>query len=241
MPAAESPHEEEAQQGRQAVKPLRVLLVDDHTLFRAGIRKLLADCAGVTVVAEASTGREALRLTQSARPDIVLMDITMKDLNGLAATRYIVHRYPRVRVLMLSMHDNEQYVTQALRAGASGYLLKDAATSELEVALQAVARGETYLSPAVTQYVLTDYRRRLRDKPATTAGKPSEDVVLTLRQREILQLIAEGGTTKEIAARLQLSTNTVQTHRKQLMKRLGVRDIAGLVRTAIRLGIILPD
>lgn len=223
------------------MKPIRVLLVDDHTLFRAGIRMLLENISGVKVVAEASTGREALHLTKTTHPDVVLMDITMKDLSGLEATAYIVQEDPRVRVLILSMHDNEQYVTQALRSGASGYLLKDAATTELEEAIEAVARGDTYLSPAVAKHVIADYRRRGRGKVGEREKETDPSASLTSRQREILQLIAEGYTTKEIAARLHLSENTVETHRRQVLKRLAVRGAAGLVRYAIRLGLVPPD
>lgn len=223
------------------MKPIRVLLVDDHALFRAGIRKLLVDIAGVKVVAEASTGREALRLTKTVRPDVVLMDITMPDLSGLEATAYIVQEHPQTRVLMLSMHDNEQYVTQALRAGASGYLLKEAAPTELEEAVKAVARGDTYLSQAVAKHVIADYRRHGRGKAGKREEETSSVTSLTHRQREILQLIAEGYTTKEIATRLHLSANTVETHRRQVMKRLAVRSLAGLIRSAIRLGVVSPD
>jgi DNA-binding NarL/FixJ family response regulator len=233
--------EQETQNRRQAVKPIRVLLVDDHTLFRAGIRRLLEDIAGVKVVAEASTGREALHLTKTTRPDVVLMDITMKDLNGLEATTYIAQEYPQVRVFMLSMHDSEQYVTQALRAGARGYVLKDAVPTELALAVQAVARGEMYLSAAVSKPVITDYLRHL-ERGSEDADRGTESAaLLTPRQREILQLIVEGRTTKEIAVLLQLSINTVATHRKQLMARLAARDVAGLVRAALRLGIVPPN
>jgi DNA-binding NarL/FixJ family response regulator len=146
-----------------------------------------------------------------------------------------------VRVLILSMHANEQYVQQAIHAGAAGYLVKDAAKAELELALQAVARGETYLSPAVAKYVLTDYRQRLHGKTGKRAGESNVDVVLTPREREVLQLIAEERTTKEIAAILQITENTVETHRRQLMKHLAVRGVAGLVRHAVRLGLVPPD
>lgn len=220
------------------MKKLRVLLADDHILVRTGLRVILEQLAGVEVVAEASTGREALRLLKTARPDIVLMDISMKDLNGLEATASIAQGYPQVRVLILSMHADEQYVRQAVRAGAAGYLVKDAAKTELELALQAVARGETYLSPAVAHHVLTDYRRRLHGKTEQRAGNPGVDVVLTPREREVLQLVAEGYTTKEIAARLHLSPKAVEARRARLMERLDIHNVAGLVRYAIRLGLV---
>ncbi|MBI3801382.1 MAG: response regulator transcription factor [Deltaproteobacteria bacterium] len=221
--------------------PIRVLLADDHTLVREGIRSILEQVAGVEVVAEASTGREVLQLLKTTHPDIILMDITMKDLNGMEATAQIVQEHPQVRVLILSMHANEQYVQQAVHAGAAGYLVKDAAKTDLELAIKAVARGETYLSPAVAHYVLTDYRRHLHGKAEKGANASSPGVVLTPREREILQLIAEEQTSKEIAARLHLSEHTVETHRCQLIKRLRVRGLAGLVRAAIRLGLVPPD
>jgi DNA-binding NarL/FixJ family response regulator len=169
------------------------------------------------------------------------MDITMKDLNGLEATTYIAQEYPQVRVFMLSMHDNEQYVTQALRAGASGYLLKDAAPTELEEAVKAIARGETYLSQAVAKHVIADYRRRNGGRAGEGEKATNPATSLTPRQREILQLIAEGYTTKKIATRLHLSEHTIETYRRQLLKRLAVRSMAGLIRSAIRLGLVPPD
>jgi len=216
------------------MKPTRVLLADDHALVRAGIRTLLQNLAGIEVVAEASDGREALNLVKAHRPDVVLMDITMPELNGLEATARIVKDYPSVRVIVLSMHASEEYVWQALRAGAAGYLLKDADTAELELAVKAVARGESYLSPAVSKHVIGDYIRR-------TGGETSSLELLTPRQREILQLIAEGHTTKDIARILEISVKTVETHRMQLMERLDIHDIAGLVRYALRVGLAKSD
>lgn len=214
------------------VKKIRVLLADDHALFRAGLRLLLRDVANVLIVGEASDGREALRLLKTACPDVVIMDLAMPGLNGLAATARVTREFPPMRVLILSMYATPDYVVRALRAGASGYLLKDAAPAELELALQAVARGEMYLSAAVSKTVITDYLRRLKNESKET--DQDMGVPLTCRQREILQLIAEGRTSKEIAVLLQLSTNTVATHRKQLMERLAVR-------AAFRLGIASPD
>jgi len=213
---------------------IRVLLADDHALVRAGFRALAQNLAGVEVVAEAADGRDALALTKACQPDIVLMDISMTGLNGLEATARVVREFPQVRVIILSAHSSEEYVCQALRAGAAGYLLKDAGIAELELALRAVARGETYLSPAVSKHVISDYVRRV----GSEAGSLD---LLTPRQREILQLIAEGKTTKEIAGLLHLSVKTVETHRTQLMDRLDIHDIAGLVRFAIRVGLIKPD
>jgi DNA-binding NarL/FixJ family response regulator len=205
-----------------------VLLAEDHTLVRAGIRSLLAELPWVEVVGEAADGREALRLVSEVAPHIVLMDVTMAGLNGLDATERITRDHPDVRVIILSMHANEEYVRRALVVGAAGYVLKDAEKAELELALKSVARGGTYLSPSVSRPMITDFSDRV--------GRHSLER-LTARQREILQLIAEGHSTKDIARSLDLSIKTVETHRAQLMARLDIHDIAGLVRYAIRAGI----
>lgn len=224
------------------MNPTRVLLVDDHLLVRAGLRTLLEQMPGTEVVGEASNGREALDLIKANPPDVVLMDITMAEMNGLVATAQITHDFPHVRILMLSMHATKEYVTQALQAGASGYLLKDAAPTELELAIRSVMRGEKYLSPAVSTHVIADYLQRASGSTTSRSDTAiSSSTPLTLRQREILQLIAEGNTTKEIAAKLTLSVKTVETHRTQLMERLDIHDIAGLVRYAIRIGLVTPD
>jgi DNA-binding NarL/FixJ family response regulator len=226
----------------------RILLADDHALFRAGIRALLENLAGLQVVAEAGNGREALQLVATHKPHLVLMDIGMAGLNGLEATARITKEFPYVRVIILSMHLNEEYVLHALRAGAAGYLLKDAGPTELEIAITAVSRGETYLSPAVSKKVVDDYLRRVSSEtgavnpfPAKQAAEEKPYEQLTPRQREILQLIAESKTTKEIAQTLQLSIKTIEGHRVQLMERLDIHDVAGLVRYAIRVGLIGPD
>ena len=211
----------------------RVLLADDHALVRVGIRALLSTIAGFDVVGEAGTGHEALELADKLRPHVVLMDIAMPGINGLDATARLVERHPEVRVIILSMHASEEYALQALRAGAAGYLLKDADLLELERAIVAVARGETYLSPAISKHVIADYKRRVAEQP-----EPIDR--LTPRQREVLRLIAEGLSTKEIAFKLGLSVKTVETHRAQLMERLEIRDVAGLVRFAIRSGLVDP-
>jgi DNA-binding NarL/FixJ family response regulator len=216
------------------MRPIKVLLADNHTLVRAGIRVLLEQIPGVTVVAEASDGREAIKLVGTEHPDVVLMDITMPVMNGLEATTRIVKEFPGTRVVMLSVHTDEEYVLQALRAGATGYLLKDAGCDELGIAVAASARNETYLSPAVSRHVVGDYVRR------TGVGE-SRLASLTPRQREILQLVAEGKSTKEIASILDVSVKTVETHRAQLMERLDIHDVAGLVRYAIRAGIVTAD
>jgi DNA-binding NarL/FixJ family response regulator len=215
--------------------PFKILLVDNHTLVRAGIRALLEQIPNVLVVGEAGDGREALKLVEQYRPHLVLMDITMPVMNGLEATVRVAKDFPGTRVVMLSVHTDEEYVLQALRAGASGYLLKDAGRAELEIAVAAVARGETYLSPAVSRHVVGDYVRR------TGSGLEGRLETLTPRQREILQLIAEGKSTKEIASILDVSVKTVETHRAQLMERLDIHDVAGLVRYAIRTGVVTAD
>jgi DNA-binding NarL/FixJ family response regulator len=213
--------------------PIRVVLADDHALVRAGIRALLAGIAGIEVVGEAQNGHDIIELVDKLRPRLVLMDIAMPGLNGLEATARIVKNHPGTAVIILSMHAGEEYALQALKAGASGYLLKDADLAELELGISAVARGETYLSPVVSKHLVADYRRR-------AAGQDQTDPLerLSSRHREVLQLIAEGNTTKDIAAKLKLSVKTVETHRAQLMDRLDIHDVAGLVRFAIRSGLI---
>jgi DNA-binding NarL/FixJ family response regulator len=216
------------------MSPLRVVLVEDHALVRAGIRSLLEKLADLEVVAEAGDGRAALSLIAEHQPDVVLMDIKMAGLNGLEATARIMRDFPGVRVVILSMYANEEYVIQALRAGASGYLLKDAGTAELEVAVRAAARGETYLSPAISRRMIQDYLE-------IVGGEGGALEQLTPRQREVLQLVAEGNSVKEIAQILHVSVKTVETHRAQLMERLDIHDVAGLVRYAIRVGLVASD
>lgn len=212
----------------------RVLLADDHALVRAGLHSLLQTLDGVEVVAEAGDGREAMRLIETTHPDVVLMDIAMPGLNGLEAAAHITKDHPTVRLIMLSGHAGEEYVAQALRAGAAGYLLKDSAVAELELALKAVLRGQTYLSAAVSKQVVEGYLGHGEGHASPLEG-------LTARQRETLQLIAEGKTTKDIAHVLNLSVKTVETHRMQLMERLDIHDIAGLVRLAIRAGLVSAE
>lgn len=213
---------------------LRILLADDHALVRAGIRSLLQEMPGIEVVAEASDGVEAVRLTAQHRPDVVLMDVAMKNVNGLEATTQIRLQFPAVKVLILSMYTNEEYVVQALRAGASGYMVKDSAPLELELAINAVKAGDTYLSPPVSRQVVESYMQRVGSEVAAPG-------TLTPRQREVLQLIAEGKSTKEVAYQLKLSIKTVEAHRSQIMQRLNVHDIPGLVRYAIKSGLVKLD
>ena len=210
---------------------LRVLLVDDHALVRAGIRSLLRDIEGIEVVGEAADGAEALAIAVRERPDAVLLDIAMKGMSGLETAARFRELHPGVKVLILSMHASEEYVLQALRAGVVAYLIKDSATAELELALRSVMRGETYLSPAISRQVVEGYVQRVG---------AAEDP-LTPRQREVLKRMAEGRSTKEIAFDLGLSAKTVETHRAQIMERLGIRDVAGLVRYAMRTRLVPPE
>lgn len=213
---------------------IRVLLADDHRLMRAGLRALLKSLELVQVVAEAGNGHEAIQLAEQHQPDIVIMDIGMPELNGLEAAARMVKLTPAPRVIILSMHANEEYVRRALQAGVVGYLLKGAEPAELELAIKAVMRGETYLAPAVSKQVVQNYLR-----PEGMKTSPAQE--LTPRQREVLQLVAEGHSTKDIAQKLNLSAKTVDTHRTELMQRLDIHDIAGLVRYAIRIGLISAD
>jgi DNA-binding NarL/FixJ family response regulator len=207
---------------------LRVALADDHLLVRAGIRALIADLPGVEVVGEAGDTAGALALLRTARPDLLLADIGMKGGGGLAVLDAARAEGLPTRILIVSMHANDEYVQRALRAGAAGYLLKDAAASDLAQALAAVTRGETYLSPALARAAMQVY-----------LGAPADP--LTPRQRQTLRLIAEGRSTKEIAAELGVGTKTVETYRAQIRERLGIPDIAGLVKYAQRLGLIPPE
>lgn len=214
---------------------LRLVLVDDHALVRAGLRALLGEMNGVSVVAEASDGREALQLIAEHKPDIALLDISLPGLNGLEVAARVAKDHPATRVIILSMHGDDESVRRALTAGAAGYLLKNSDRSELELALRTVARGDAWLSPAVTKKVVMAFAEGART-PAQEAFE-----VLTPRQREVLQLIAEGHSSKEIAGRLNLSPKTVETHRTELMARLGIHGVAGLVRYAIQIGLVQPD
>lgn len=217
------------------IKCFRLLLADDHPLVRAGIRAELEKLPSVEVVGEANNGREALELVKTLRPNVVFIDISMPGLNGLEAVARLTQEFPEVRVIILSMHENEEYVWRALKAGAVGYLLKKAATTELETALQRVSQGEIYLSREISA--------RMHKKfplPGIAGAKNPLDQ-LTGRQREILQLIAEGQNTKEIAEILKLSPKTVEYHRLKLMEIVNIHDVPGLVRFALRTGLIPLD
>jgi len=216
------------------VTPLRILLADDHALVRAGISSLLRAVEGVTVVEECEDGRSAVDAVGIHNPDVVLMDVAMPGLNGIEATRLITKNHPKIHVIIVSVLANEEYVASALNAGAKGYVLKNSTPAELEFALRTVTKGEIYLTPTVSKRVIEDYKSRLAEK-----SPPFER--LTPRQREVLRLIAQGSTSKEIAANLCLSIKTVEMHRTMLMKELNIHDIAGLVRYAIRTGLISPE
>jgi DNA-binding NarL/FixJ family response regulator len=217
------------------MRPIRALLADDHTLVLAGLRALLEEIEGVAIVAEARNGREALDLAREHRPDVVVMDISMKELNGIEATARIISELPSTRVLILSMHSSGEFVRRALKAGASGYLVKDSAPQELRMAIEAIARDEVYLSPRVSRQLVSG----IVDGRIEAAESSIDS--LTPRQREVLQLIAEGKSTKEIAFALKVSTKTVETHRTALMDRLGIRDIPGLVLYALREKLLDPE
>jgi len=210
--------------------PIRVLIADDHALVRAGIRALVERIDGVVVVGEAGKGSEALELVRQLGPDLILLDITMPDGNGFEVLDQVTKLYPEIRVIVLTVHEAGEYALRAVREGAAGYLPKSAASIELEQAIQTVIRGERYISPETAQNTIFEVTNRAtkRDLLAT----------LSPRQREVLRLIAEGKTTKQIAHVLDISVKTVETHRAQLMERLGIHDVAGLVRYAIIVGLI---
>lgn len=210
---------------------IRVVLADDHKLMREGLKLQLLRIEGVEVVGEASDGEEAVRLTEEQLPDLVLMDIGMPVLNGMEATRRVVERVPASKVIVLSGHSEQRFVTEALQAGASGYVLKDAEFEELARAVQVVAAGGVYLSPSVQAAVIDQFAGR---EPRMRGVSPR---ALTAREREVLQLIAEGFTTKQVASKLGLSVKTIETHRRQVMEKTNANSVADLVRYALREGI----
>jgi DNA-binding NarL/FixJ family response regulator len=215
------------------MKKLRIILADDHALVRAGIRVLIESLPDVVVVGEAGNGLEALELIRKTSPDIALLDIGMPELNGLGATDLVTRDFPHVKVIILSMHQGQEFVMCALRAGAAGYIVKDAATAELGAAIRTVALGASYLSPAISKAFLAS------SPGGSDSSFRAEE--LTPRQRQVLRLVVEGRTMKEIAGRLGLSVKTVEAHRAQITERLGIRDVPGLVRYAMRTGILPPE
>jgi DNA-binding NarL/FixJ family response regulator len=216
------------------LNPITIILADDHTLVRAGIRALLQDIENVQVIGEAEDGAEAVRLAEQLHPEIVLIDISMPGMSGLQATQLLTQNCPATRIVILSMHLEQEYVMRALQSGARGYLLKGARMLELELAITSVARGETYLSPAASRCLVDQVVRDSAEAP-----QPVDQ--LTPREKQVLTLIAEGATTKEIAQKLGVGIKTVKTHRAKLMELLDIHEIAGLVRFAIRVGLVAPD
>ena len=212
---------------------LRLLLADDHTMVRQGLRKVLEGHREWDVIAEASDGREAVRLAEEHKPDVAVLDVAMPLLNGIEATRQIVKRSPNTRVLVLSMYSDEAYVTQVLEAGAIGYLLKDSADVDLIEAVRVVSQGRSFFSPAVARLMLDDYLRQLAEK-----GIVDRFDSLSTRERQIFQLIAEGKTNKQVAALLSVSPSTVETHRGHVMEKLNLHSTAEIVLCAVRRGII---
>ena len=210
---------------------IRILLADDHKITRQGLRSLLDKEFDMEVVAEAEQGRTAVRLVRELSPQVVIMDVTMPDLNGVEAARQIVSEFPDVKIIALSMHSDSLFVTEMLRSGASGYLLKDCAFEELARAIRTVVAGRTYLSPCIFGVVVNDYLHRL--SKADFSGSE----VLTDREREVLQLLAEGKSTKQIALKLHISVKTVETHRRQMMDKLDIHTVAELTKYAIRKGL----
>ena len=211
----------------------RVLLADDHRLMRSGLRLVLEQDKGIQVVGEADDGRQAVAMSGTLHPDVIVMDIGMPNLNGIEAARQITEADPRIAVIMLSMHSDEGYVLRALKSGARAYLLKDSAEADLSRAIQAVIEGKSFFSPAVSKLLLEDYMRKLQ-----RAGAEDSYDLLSPREREILQLVAEGKSSKEIANALNLSVYTVETHRSNLMQKLNLRGIPELILYAVRKGLI---
>jgi DNA-binding NarL/FixJ family response regulator len=217
---------------------LRIVLVDDHKLLREGLKSLLEDEPDLEVVGEAEDGHECILLTKRLKPDVVVMDVGMPGLNGMDATRQVLADSPEVKILALSMHTDKRFASGMLQAGASGYLLKDAAYDELIRAIRTVAAGKTYLSPTITEVVVEDYVQRLGGGEGESAGAFS---VLSAREREVLQAMAEGRSTKEIAAALHLSVKTVESHRMAIMNKLDIHSVAELTKYAVREGLTSLD
>lgn len=212
---------------------IRILLADDHAIMRSGLRALLQQRDDFTVVGEASDGREAVALSESLHPDVVVMDLTMPVLNGTEAARQIIGKHPEIAVVILTMHSDEAYVLRALKAGARGYLLKESAEADLISAIRAVQQGKAFFSPAVSKVLVQDYIRQLQDKDIEDSYE-----LLTTREREILQLVAEGKSNKDIANLLNLSVYTIETHRGNIMEKLGLHTVPELILYAVRKGVI---
>jgi DNA-binding NarL/FixJ family response regulator len=215
------------------MKPIRILLADDHTVVRKGLRLLLENVPEFRVVADASSGREAVALAEQHLPDVIVMDVAMPILNGIEAARQITAKLPRTAVVFLSMHGDESYVLRALKAGARAYLLKDSAEYDLIQAVKAVSEGKAFFSPAISKMLVEDYMRQMRER-----GVEDSYELLTTREREVLQLLAEGKNNKDVAALLNLSLYTVETHRSNIFQKLNLHSGAELILYAIRKGVI---
>lgn len=231
---------QEAPQRQHTAPPIRVLLADDHDILREGLKALLSVQGEMTIVGEAYTGREAVELAERLKPDVVLLDVSMPELDGLEACRRIRARCPHVQVLILTMHEREDYLRQALEAGAAGYLVKRTAAAELRLAVRAVAQGDTFLSPSMARTLVHTYLS-LRGEGAAAPSTADPYESLSSREREVLKLVAEGCTSQDIAEQLVLSVKTVQAHRARLMEKLGLRDVTHLVRYAVRRGLVDPE
>ena len=214
---------------------IRVLVVDDHKIMREGLRSLLEKQPDIEVVAEAENAQQALKLAQEMTPDLAIIDVVMPSLNGIEATRRILSKVPAVKVIALSMYADKRFVMEMLRAGASGYLLKDCAFEELDEAIRTVTQDRTYITPRIVDIIVKDYFSQV-EKPSSSAVS-----ALTSRQYEVLQLLAEGKTTREIAHQMSLSVKTIESHRQQIINKLNIHSIAGLTKYAIREGLISPD
>jgi len=215
------------------MNPVRILLADDHTVLRSGLRLLLERQPNLQVVGEAADGRHAVVLSETAHPDVVIMDIAMPNLNGIEATRQILNHSPRTAIAILSMHSDESYVIRALKAGARAYLLKDSAEADLLAAVRALTEGKSFFSPAISKILVEDYMRQLESRGAEDTYE-----LLTTREREILQLLAEGKTNKDVANMLHLSLYTVETHRTHILQKLNLHSVPELILYAVRKGII---
>lgn len=214
---------------------IRIILADDHTIVRHGLNKLIQQQEDMEVIAQAADGHSTVELTRELSPDMVIMDIGMPDLNGIDATNQIIHEFPQVRVIGLSMHSGKKFVIEMLKAGASGYLLKDCALEELTTAIKAVASGKIYLSPSITDVVVENYVRHSEKKESSAFS------LLSQREREVLQLMAEGNTTKQIGLKLHISPKTVEGHRLRIMEKLNMESVAKLTKYAIQEGLTSPE
>ncbi len=219
----------------------RILIADDHDVVRSGLRVLLRTSPDFSIVGEASDGEEAVRLTEKSTPDVVIMDISMPTLDGIAATKIIKERFPLVKVIILTVHEDEEYAFQVLRAGASGYVLKNAGKKDIFKAIESAMSGERFFSPGISKIIVESFIKRAEEQPvAKIAPKTSPDRQLTNRETEVLKYIALGYTNRQIADTLFLSFRTVNTHRANIMQKLGIHETAGLVRHAISLGLVNP-